>query len=893
MENATERLLEMLNEEKWTRATINSYTINNFEELDKFVEACPKEELNDLKEECDNHLAHTKNSIIALYISGIVSLKKRMIDDTNLIQLINIFTDNRKWKLVEYLCKKILEFGENKSALRLLASCYENTGEEEKKFEVWERLVKVDYDENEIVRQIAERYDEQGNDEKAVIFYKKALHRFITYKNFSQIKEIWDILLEKVPEEYEFFVQLENKVSTVLSEDRANQLLLDFYYIIREQGKWDKSIELLKKYLHREPKANEIRNELINCYREKFSKHSKLESYISESNLLQSYRNVEDAISFFEKHIAFDTGNFVYHKTWGIGKIRSIKGEQVIIDFSRKRGHEMTLKMAVNALTVLKKSHIWVIKSIWPKEKLHSKVKNDIPWTLRIIIRSYDNSASIKNIKAELVPSVLSKNEWLAWNTNARKILKTDPMFGNNPEKADEYVVRETPISYEEKTLNLFKGEKNFYQKVKILREFLTNSEPDSTYFEEIFNYFFSIVNSFTTLNDQAISSYLVLKRLKSQYGFLPQIPVLDIIQNFSSENEIISIFRNIDDSEIKRDFLVEVKKNHEDWQEIFKKLLPYYQTMFIIDELEEDKEGKNKIKELFEDSINTYREKPELFVWLTKNFSETEWGSKGIQYERVMIPLLHLLDITFRNISNKKEVSFNRKLNKNIQTILFEDKLLDTYIKSRDEDAVYRIYSLVKDVEELDPARKIELKHTIKNLFPYFKFLGEDDKSETVSGGLLVTEKFYYKRQNELKHILDVEIPENSKEIGVARELGDLKENAEYKAGKERQQLLNISVGKIRDELEKAVIFNPRDLDSTKISFGTYVELINLNTNKNEEYRIFGPLESDPSRKILSYLSPFGSKLLNHTVGETFSFTINDNNFSYRVKNIEAADIP
>ena len=58
------------------------------------------------------HLKHSKNSIIALYISGVISLSKQLVDDANLIILINIFSDNRKWQIVEYLCQRILEFGE-------------------------------------------------------------------------------------------------------------------------------------------------------------------------------------------------------------------------------------------------------------------------------------------------------------------------------------------------------------------------------------------------------------------------------------------------------------------------------------------------------------------------------------------------------------------------------------------------------------------------------------------------------------------------------------------------------------------------------------------------------------------------------------------------------------
>ncbi|HOV64939.1 MAG TPA: transcription elongation factor GreA, partial [Spirochaetia bacterium] len=80
---------DLLNEEKWTRATLNSYTINNFKELDVLIKQTLSEEIqNEVKTLCDEHLSHTKNSIIALYISGILALSRQMLDDSNLLTLI-------------------------------------------------------------------------------------------------------------------------------------------------------------------------------------------------------------------------------------------------------------------------------------------------------------------------------------------------------------------------------------------------------------------------------------------------------------------------------------------------------------------------------------------------------------------------------------------------------------------------------------------------------------------------------------------------------------------------------------------------------------------------------------------------------------------------------------
>ncbi|MDY7028423.1 MAG: transcription elongation factor GreA, partial [Spirochaetota bacterium] len=340
-ETNVDRIRELLNEEKWTRATLNSYTIQNFKELDTLLDSTESEEdLEEIKNICDEHLHHTRNSIIGLYISGIIALNQQLIDDSNLVHVISIFTDNHKWKIVEYLCNRILEFGENKIALSTLADCYENENEIDKKYQVWERLIKVDFEEADIVKHLAEKKESEGEIEEAVEYYKKAIHRYINKKLFTSIKDIWHKLIEYIPEETDLFFHIEKKVERAINAERAAQLLEELYANYRENENWDKGIEILKRILSYDSQSEWARKEITDCYRNKYADHSHLDEYIKLSNLTQSWRNVHEAIEEFEKHISFDAGNFVYHRTWGIGRIRSIKDNSITIDFTRKRGHK-------------------------------------------------------------------------------------------------------------------------------------------------------------------------------------------------------------------------------------------------------------------------------------------------------------------------------------------------------------------------------------------------------------------------------------------------------------------------------------------------------------------------------------------------------------------------
>jgi transcription elongation factor GreA len=138
----------------------------------------------------------------------------------------------------------------------------------------------------------------------------------------------------------------------------------------------------------------------------------------------------------------------------------------------------------------------------------------------------------------------------------------------------------------------------------------------------------------------------------------------------------------------------------------------------------------------------------------------------------------------------------------------------------------------------------------------------------------------------------MEVEVPANSKEIGFALSLGDLRENAEYKAAKEKQELLNTTVAKLKDEIERAQLFDPSSVNSNRVGFGTKVVLSNETDGVEEHYTILGPWESDPDNDIISYLSPFGGSILNRKAGERFEFSINDQKLEYVIRSISAVSV-
>ena len=171
---------------------------------------------------------------------------RQQIDDSAMVALLDLFQDNKKWSVVEFVCQRMLDYGESKTALRRLADCYESDGRTDDMYAVWERLVRVDYEEADLVKAIAERKEKEGKTEEALDYFKKALYRYINKGLFSAVKELWARLVEACPEDIDFFLHVQRKISKQISDDKAAILLLDLFKYYKGKEEWNTALDLLK-----------------------------------------------------------------------------------------------------------------------------------------------------------------------------------------------------------------------------------------------------------------------------------------------------------------------------------------------------------------------------------------------------------------------------------------------------------------------------------------------------------------------------------------------------------------------------------------------------------------------------------------------------------------------
>jgi transcription elongation factor GreA len=144
-----------------------------------------------------------------------------------------------------------------------------------------------------------------------------------------------------------------------------------------------------------------------------------------------------------------------------------------------------------------------------------------------------------------------------------------------------------------------------------------------------------------------------------------------------------------------------------------------------------------------------------------------------------------------------------------------------------------------------------------------------------------------YEKLQTEVRHLKTVERPSVIEAIEVARGHGDLSENAEYHAAKERQGQVEAQIADIEDRLSRAMVIDPRTLSGDKVVFGATVHLLDED-DKPVTYQIVGQTEADARVGRISYNSPLGRALIGRTIGEEVEVTTPSGDRYYSIEKVE-----
>jgi transcription elongation factor GreA len=151
----------------------------------------------------------------------------------------------------------------------------------------------------------------------------------------------------------------------------------------------------------------------------------------------------------------------------------------------------------------------------------------------------------------------------------------------------------------------------------------------------------------------------------------------------------------------------------------------------------------------------------------------------------------------------------------------------------------------------------------------------------------VILTPEGYEKLKQEIEHLRTAKRREVAERIRIAREFGDIQENAEYDDAKNEQALLEHRIATLEERLLAARVINKKEISKEVVTVGSKVRLRDVDAKKTVEYRIVGSAEADPDENKLSNESPVGKAILGRKKGETVEVSAPRGSLKFKILEI------
>jgi transcription elongation GreA/GreB family factor len=557
---------------------------------------------------------------------------------------------------------------------------------------------------------------------------------------------------------------------------------------------------------------------------------------------------------------------FCQHRSWGIGRIKewNLPLGQMIIDFKGKPGHSMAFEYAAQSLIALPEDHLEV-RVFDDPVKVRAEADSDALKLMKDAVLSLGPLATAERIERILVPAVFPAESWKKWWDSAKRAMKKDSHFAVPSRRTETIHFHDTPQDQGSITLDVFKAAVGPKAQIDALDRLLKHwSEiKDADVATEV------VVSVSETLRKMPkTQSVLALELALARQELIEQAKLPESVSDTPFAAYVPSTVRALGDhinalpTSKQARCLERVKTVFgEKWEESFITLLTDANGR-TIEVILDSFEKENRQPEVFAALERLARERKlnlELLIWLCKN---RKGSVRALMGPQLFYSILAVLE--FDQLSGTKKST-------RLSDLLLRDKELvkDLLEPASDEEVrdITRAILFSSVFEELD---KRSLLAIIVKLYPFVQNMIVGDSGRQESKTLIVSWSSMEAKRLELEEIVNKKIPENSREIAVARSYGDLRENHEFKSAKEMQGLLMRRRGELEMMLTQAQATDFKGAAVNEVNIGTVVTLRDQASGEEQKVTILGAWDSDPEKGIISYQTPMAQALLKHKISET-----------------------
>ncbi len=658
---------------------------------------------------------------------------------------------------------------------------------------------------------------------------------------FDEVEDRWLSHLADSAGDLEYFFEVTDNLVESGEQERAIFLLDLLEENLRETEDWDRLLEVIKKtgILVRDP--TELHAAIIDAIRLRYADSTNLDALIDKVGLL---RAIEDTPKIWKKIerlknlMQFDEGAVVWMEGKGAGRVTEVNLvlESFKLDLDQHPGLRVGFAAAPKVLKPLPAGH-FLRQKVERPEEVRALADSNPGELLLALLKSTDQPLTGSEIK-QLLGSLVPAAKWSSWWAEARK----HPHVLSSGSSARQKYSWASSSDHAHTSIREAFDSADLDQQLMIFRKEANRSAELTEHMSE------RLAARANEVLDDKVAEALVIWSTLERYGSTSTdtSAVTDVVREVDNFAAVVT---GISDRALRERLYELATEVRPSWTTDFSRAIQLEEDPRLLSTVasrlaDQDREA---LESALENLTGQPRKSAASFVWLVENAD-----NETLVENRNPLRLLRQIFDAFH------QPEFKRFQNRLVKVL--EGTTAGAMIRRLDEDQADQAKQAIARAPVDDHIRDV-LARALEFQFPS---LGEKKESH-----LYATIESIETRRMELKNLIGVEIPANRKAIEEARELGDLRENFEYKAARQRHEYLNARVEALQRDLERVRPFDPDNISVDEIRIGSSLVLRN-SSGKEVSLTIMGPWESDPDRGIISYASDLGKGLLGLKLGDS-----------------------
>lgn len=758
-------------------------------------------------------------------------------------------------------------------------------------------------------------------------------------RNVGQVEELWVDLLSmgSVASNHKQIVRVADEVARRGDPDKASEMLAHplLRTGLKEGGLNDELFEILRKAVSYSARVKGIREDLLEAYKLKYADREGLEAVISRTDLGGEGR-LREAVQELDEAFYFQMNDYVFHgRGWGIGRVVETHPEsgELVIDFHERTGQRMDAGMALSALEHRGDEDLDVL--LWTDpEALRTQAVDDPLGLLRKALVTHSGKVQSKTLRNKLIDT-LGKTGWTKFWAKARKLAKDDPEVEITAGARATISIRDEPLSREDEVAEVIRKLRSFTDRLVVARRELIAVRKAAT--DTPPSWLEGTLKALGTNHGkvgtpEARAARLELAMFQGEVSEVWPDLLPPEVKPFSEDGEgavdeetgetlpmTLDEFYAAPLRGLEGPLICPVIRECicPEYRKRAVRMIMTLEREVAIDTLKEivfdpsPQTWDASVRALSElgqgdaiiEAVNAILISPRNHPQALAAFGRARLnGNLDILPERsdaeILIKVLKVFDavnLALKGATIRKEKAVLKVSVEALRTTITEKSqtVLKTVIGGATEGDVRRILQIVRQSPTLTNTVKRAAEKAVANRFPEMLSTvatSQRGEGEEEDNTIYSTAEGVSLHEAELLDILSNKMEEVRLEIGRALEFGDISENAELDAAREKQHRLAEQGSRMQEELSRVALVDPSKVLTDKVVIGTRVVV--KSDEGQETYTILGPWDiGDHDPSIISHFSAVAKGLIGHGVGETALVSLPGNRSqTYEIVSIDQA---